>query len=101
MEDSPEAEAWARLVVSFCEKAGQCGPASNACLLLENATPTHELQALFGLVDCQGLEQFFVVERRLFAEHLLRNEWQCGACYRTFGSCRALFQHVLASGHGI
>jgi len=97
IEDLPEAEAWVRLILAFCQNAS--GPQGAACLLPEDSTPKQELRALFDLVGCAGLEQFFVVERRLFAEHRFRNEWVCGVCRRIFASSRSLSQHTAAVGH--
>jgi hypothetical protein len=94
-----EAEAWVRLLVRFCENASNRSIASSQCLLHQGATPKEELEALFQLVDCQGLEQFFVVERKLFVDHRLSNEWHCKVCYRRFIHCQALSQHVAATQH--
>ena len=100
VEELQEAEAWVRLVVRFCERASQQCAASAACCLREDATPRDELQALFVLVDCEGLEQFFVVDRKLFVDRPLANDWECGSCSRTFANSRALSQHTAATGHG-
>jgi hypothetical protein len=99
VEELQEAEAWVRLVVRFCERASQQCPASAACCLREDATPRDELQALFVLVDCEGLEQFFVVDRKLFVDRPLANDWECQSCSRTFANSRALSQHTAATGH--
>jgi hypothetical protein len=100
VEELQEAEAWVRLVVRFCERASQQCAASAACCLREDATPRDELQALFALVDCEGLEQFFVVDRKLFVDLPLANDWECRSCNRTFANSRALSQHAAATGHG-
>jgi hypothetical protein len=100
VEELQETEAWVRLVVRFCERASQQCPASAACCLREDATPRDELQALFVLVDCEGLEQFFVVDRKLFVDRRLANDWECRSCSRTFANSRALSQHTAATGHG-
>ena len=98
VEDLPEAEAWVRLILAFCHNAP--GPNGAACLLPEHtATPKAEVRALFDLVGCPGLEQFFVVERRLFAEHRFQNEWVCRVCRRRFNNSRSLSQHAAARGH--
>jgi hypothetical protein len=97
VEDIREAEAWVRLVVLFCQKIAATTTA--LILLPETSSPESELRALFDLVDCPGLEQFFTVERRLFANHRLQNEWQCRICRRKFGTSRALAQHGAACGH--
>jgi hypothetical protein len=97
VEDLREAEAWVRLMVVFCQNAAA---QSTAMLVLpEGSTPKSELRALFDLVNDKGLEQFFVVERRLFSSHRLYNEWKCPVCHRKFGSTRALSQHAAACGH--
>jgi hypothetical protein len=65
-----------RLVVRFCERASQHCATSAACCLREDATPRDELQALSVLVGCEGLEHFFVVDRRkLFEGRRLANDW--------------------------
>lgn len=97
VEDIQEAEAWVRLLLLFCHNAGQ--GVSQCCLLPETATPQDELRALFALVHCQGLEQYFVVERRLFDSNRLSNDWQCRVCRRTFRTSRSLAQHAAASRH--
>lgn len=97
IEDLPEAEAWVRLILAFCQNSS--GPQGATCLLPEDSSPKQELRALFDLVGCPGLEQFFVVERRLFAEHRFQNKWVCGVCRRAFGSSRSLSQHTAAVGH--
>ncbi|GKY90285.1 hypothetical protein MPSEU_000002600 [Mayamaea pseudoterrestris] len=93
----PEAEAWVRLILLFCRNAGSVSDAT--CLLPEGATPKMELQALFRLVDCHGLEEFFVVERRLFADHRLSNDWECRICRKRFVTSRSLAQHAAACRH--
>jgi hypothetical protein len=100
VEELQEAEAWVRLVVRFCERASQQGAASAACCLREDATPRDELRALFVLLDCEGLEQFFVVDRKLFLDRPLANDWECRSCSRVFANSRALSQHTAATGHG-
>jgi hypothetical protein len=65
--------------------------------LPENSNSRTELQALFNLVDCAGLEQFFTVERRLFSNDRLRNRWQCCVCSRTFDTSRSLAQPAFSS----
>jgi hypothetical protein len=96
VEDLREAEAWVRLIVVFCRNAAQ---STTSLMLPEGAPPESELRALFDLVDEEGLEQFFVVERRLFCNHRLYNEWKCRVCHRKFGSTRSLSQHAAACGH--
>lgn len=96
VEDLREAEAWVRLIVSFCQGAARL---SVPLILPEDAPPKSELRALFDIVNDEGLEQFFVVERRLFAVHRLCNEWKCQVCHRRFASSRALSQHAAACGH--
>ena len=93
----PEAEAWVRLVLRFCQNA--CSGQERICLMGEGATPKMELEVLFRLIDCEGLEEFFVVERRLFSEHRLVNEWGCHICRRRFATSRSLAQHASASRH--
>ena len=97
VDDMREAEAWVRLVVLFCQQAAQ--GESTACLLPESSPPKVEIRALFDLVNCAGLEQFFTIERRLFADNRLNNHWDCGVCRRNFTTSRGLAQHTAACGH--
>jgi len=99
VEDLQEAEAWVRLLLCFCQNAACGGPKTDACLMPEGASPKNELLALFHLVGCDGLEQFFTVERRLFEDGRLTQEWECGKCQRKFNSSRSLSQHKEARGH--
>lgn len=99
VENLQEAEAWVRLILLFCRNAVQCSPQRVACLLPERSSIKDELEALFGIVACQGLEQFFMVDRRLFLEQRLCNEWNCRVCHRKFSNSRSLSQHCTAVGH--
>lgn len=98
VQDIQQAEAWVRLVLGFCSQAAASATTSK-CLLPEGASPQDELHALFDLLNYAGLEQFYVVERRLFSEDRLRNEWRCTRCRRVFSNSRSLSQHCLAVGH--
>jgi len=99
VEDLQEAEAWVRLLLLFCQNASRGGKNVEACLLPEGTSPKKELMTLFQLVACDGLEQFFFVERRLFSEDRLTQEWECGVCRRKFNSSRSVSQHKEACGH--
>jgi hypothetical protein len=116
VEELREAEAWVRLLLRFCDRAGGTASTSDASIasaisniqsLPEEATPAQELQALWQLVDCPGLEQFYVLDRRLFVaavaspsmQNNLRNTWRCKTCRKPFSTSRALSQHVEATGH--
>jgi len=99
VEHLQEAEAWVRLILLFCQNAVQCTPQRLACLLPEGSSTKAELEALFGIVACQGLEQFFMVDRRLFLDRRLCNEWYCRVCHRKFSNSRSLSQHCLAVDH--
>lgn len=95
-----EAEAWVRLILAFCHHAGTMyEKAETCCLLHERASVKEEVRALFDLVGCQGLEQVFTVDRQLFKEEGMRNEWSCKVCKRGFGNSRSLSQHCVAVGH--
>lgn len=99
VEDLQEAEAWVRFLLLFCQNAAT-NTTYKKCLLPESATPQDELRALFDLVGCVGLEQFFVVERRLFVEqHHHAQNWTCRVCRRSFRNSRSLAQHVAALQH--
>ena len=103
VQDLQEAEAWVRLVLLFCQNAatttGDRTTSKEICLLSEEASVKDELRALFDLVGCQGLEQVFTVDRKLFADKVIRNEWSCRVCKREFANSRSLSQHCEALGH--
>lgn len=99
VEDLQEAEAWVRLLLCFCQSAAYGGRKVAACLMHEGSSAKDEVLALFRLITCNGLEQFFAVERRLFSEDRLTQEWKCGICRRMFRSSRSLSQHKEACGH--
>lgn len=94
VEELPQAEAWVRLLLRFCDRV----PTIHAIPLYEDATPAMELQELWKIVQCQGLEQFYVLGRKLFAPSL-QNTWHCQRCKKPFRTSRALSQHVEATGH--
>lgn len=94
VEELPEAEAWVRLLLRFCDRA----PLADVIPLSEEATPAMELQELWKIVNCTGLEQFYVLGRKLFAPSL-KNTWRCSQCRKPFETSRALSQHVEATGH--
>ena len=100
VEDLQEAEAWVRLLLRFCERVSD--PVTNDaafCLLTQGSAPKEEVRALFRLLDCPGLEQYFCVERRLFLDERLANPWKCGVCHRVFQTSRSLSQHAAATNH--
>lgn len=100
VEDLREAEAWVRLLLRFCERVSD--PTiddASFCLLPQGSTPKDEVMALFQLLDCPGLEQYFRVERRLFLEERLTNPWKCRVCHRVFQTSRSLSQHAAATNH--
>ena len=100
VEELLETEAWVRLIVRFCEQVTQTETASaGRALLAENTTPRGELEVLFDLLDCDGLEQFYVVERRLFRGKKLSNSWNCKVCRKRFSDSRSLAQHTSMTGH--
>ena len=100
VEDLQEAEAWVRLLLCFCDNVARGGFKKEACLMPEGSSPKDELLALFHMVGCDGLEQFFAVERRLFLEgRVASSEWECSKCWRKFASSRSLAQHKEARGH--
>ena len=96
VEDIQIAEAWVRLVLSFCYNASRT---DEVCILGESATPHDELHRLFQLVQCEGLQQFFTMDRKLFSNYSLANQWKCRVCRRLFDTSRSLAQHVAACGH--
>lgn len=99
VEELMEAEAWVRLVVRFTQTASLCGPTTVACLLPEETSVRTQLDCLFDIVGCSGLEQYFCVERRLFQNERITNEWKCATCGRRFTTSRSLAQHCAAIGH--
>eukprot|EP00980_Cylindrotheca_fusiformis_P008919 scaffold1900_cov123-Cylindrotheca_fusiformis.AAC.45 len=100
VQDLKEAEAWVRLVLRFCANAVKKQD-SQICLLPEGSPVKDEVRALFELVECQGLEQMFVVDRKLFLEERMKNIWRCRDCRRPFGNSRSLSQHCSAVGHNM
>ena len=98
VQDLQEAEAWVRLILAFCCNATH-NDMAKGCLLHEEAKVKDEVRALFDLAGCQGLEQFFTVDRELFTEEKMKNEWRCKICRRSFVSSRSLSQHCAAVGH--
>eukprot|EP00547_Thalassionema_nitzschioides_P018373 CAMPEP_0194255458 /NCGR_PEP_ID=MMETSP0158-20130606/34457_1 /TAXON_ID=33649 /ORGANISM="Thalassionema nitzschioides, Strain L26-B" /LENGTH=484 /DNA_ID=CAMNT_0038993819 /DNA_START=125 /DNA_END=1579 /DNA_ORIENTATION=- len=99
VENLEEAEAWIRLLLRFCEQASNSSTMDQCCLLPQGSTPKDEVRALFQLLDCAGLEQYFFVERRLFSEDRMVNPWTCNICHKVFQDSRALSQHCEATNH--
>jgi hypothetical protein len=99
VEDIQEAEAWVRLLLIFCQNVSTQQAAIGSCLLPEGSQPKAEIRALFQIIDCPGLEQFFTIEKRLYHEPRLGNHWQCRVCRRIFSNSRGLAQHCAACGH--
>lgn len=99
VENLEEAEAWVRLLLRFCQQASSLDSISQCCLLPQGANPKDELRAMFQLLDCAGLEQYFFVERRLFSEDRMQNLWTCKVCRKVFQDSRALSQHCAATRH--
>jgi hypothetical protein len=101
VEDLQESEAWIRFVLQFCQNAVRKA-SDDICLLSEHATVENELEALFTLVGCDGLEQFFTMDRKLFHGNRITNEWMCNVCKKTFLNSRSLSQHCASAvGHGV
>lgn len=100
VEDLKEAEAWVRLILSFCLNATKPS-AMEKCLLPEGSQVKDEVKALFDLVGCDGLEQLFMVDRKLFLEERNKNTWNCRDCRKSFTNSRSLAQHCQAVGHSV
>lgn len=98
VEDIQMAEVWVRFILLFCCNASS-SENENDSILDESASPNDELLSLFNLVRCEGLQQFFTLDRKLFENHTLSNQWQCRVCHRWFNSSRSLSQHVSACRH--
>ena len=98
VEDLRETEAWVRLVMAFCENAAR-NDNEDYLLLHESSGVEDEVRALFRLIKCRGLEQVFILDRRLFAQNRMKNVWTCKVCRRQFADCRSLSQHCSATGH--
>ena len=100
------AEAWIRLILCFCDVTTKDSSMSNICLLRQNAPVKEQLETLLSrVVDCPGIEYFYLLERNLFplmempssqTDH--KREWKC-RCGRRFRDCRALAQHSRDTGH--
>jgi hypothetical protein len=94
-----EAESWVRLVLRFTQHAEIISTTTNACLLAQDTPQRTQVERLFDVVNCSGLEQYFCVERRLFSTTSITNTWVCRTCRRHFASSRSLSQHCTALGH--
>ncbi|EJK77684.1 hypothetical protein THAOC_00470 [Thalassiosira oceanica] len=92
------AEAWIRLVLRFCRNAADV---TSSCPLVDQASAKVAIDVLFGLVDCDGLEQAFTVDRRLFSDEEVMTTWDCPTCRKRFRSSQSLSQHCVAVGHRI
>jgi hypothetical protein len=100
VDDLQEAEAWIRLLLRFCDRASEHSmDDSSICLLPQGSTPKDEVFALFRLLDCPGLEQYFRLGRRLFLDERMNNPWTCTVCRKVFQDSRSLSQHVRAVNH--
>ena len=100
VENLQEAEAWVRFVLRFCQNAVRRA-SDEICLLSEYASVADEIRALFTLVGCEGLEQFFTVDRKLFFESRIKNDWMCKVCKKKFSNSRSLSQHCISVRHGV
>ena len=92
------AEAWIRLVLRFCRNAADV---KSSCPLVDQASAKVAIDVLFGLIDCDGLEQAFTVDRRLFSDEEITTTWECPTCRKRFRSSQSLSQHCAAVGHRI
>lgn len=99
VEEIIEAEAWVRLLLRFTHASQSKRTASGALLPQNNCGAKVQLDRLFDIVACPGLEQYFCVDRRLFDGQGLSNEWQCETCNKIFSDSRSLSQHCSATGH--
>ena len=123
------AEAWVRLILRFCQAAVSSSSSSSSnsryasmlarCLLPQHAAEADELRVLFALVDCPGLEAYYMLERRLFpvttpssaggssgstctqrrSRTRVTKEWKCDECGRHFRNSQSLSQHGRDTGH--
>jgi hypothetical protein len=95
------AEAWVRLILRFCSNAANQTPTYSQCFLNQEATNVDELHALFALVDCDGIETYYLLERKLYSPQIgqRKGEWKCRHCGRRFRDSRSLSQHTHATGH--
>ena len=101
VDDLKEAEAWVRLLLRFCERVSDPSmDDTSIALLSQGCSPKDEVAALFLLLDCPGLEQYFRVERRMFLEERMTNPWTCNTCRKVFQNSRSLAQHETATNHG-
>ena len=89
------AEAWIRLVLRFCRNAADV----TSVPLVDQASAKVAIGVLFGLIGCDGLEQAFTVDRRLFSDEEIMTTWDCSTCRRRFRSSQSLSQHCVAVGH--
>lgn len=97
VDDAVAAEAWVRLILGFVTRvAGQTKPIA---VPPQPYSVEQDLQQLFVLVDCPGLESFYTMERRLFhvSNHL--KEWRCKVCRKKFLRSQDLARHSSATNH--
>lgn len=99
------AEAWIRLVLCFCDVTTKDSSVSSVCLLRQDAPLKEELETLLRVVNCPGIEYFYLLERNLFPlmedrsqRAHRKKEWKC-RCGRRFKDSRALSQHIGDTGH--
>jgi Putative amidoligase enzyme len=97
VDDAVAAEAWVRLILGFVTRVvRQTTPIT---VPPQPYSTEQDLQQLFALVDCPGLQSFYTMERRLF--HVSNNvkEWHCNVCHKRFLRSQDLARHASATNH--
>lgn len=97
VEDAVAAEAWVRLVLAWVTcVAGHSGPIA---MPPQPYDTEHDLRQLFSLIDCPGLESFYMMDRRLYAVSSCKKDWKCKVCKKTFLRSQDLARHSRATNH--
>jgi hypothetical protein len=97
VDDAVAAEAWVRLILGFVTRV-----AAHTTPIPVPPQPysiEQDLQQLFALVDCPGLETFYTMERRLFQVANKAKEWRCNQCHKRFLRSQDLARHSSATNH--
>jgi hypothetical protein len=98
VNDAVAAEAWVRLVLRFVTQMAR-QTAAPIAMPPQPYRTEQDLQQLFALVDCPGLESFYTMDRRLFQLSANIKEWSCKVCHRRFLRSQDLARHARATNH--
>ena len=117
-----QAEAWVRFLLRFCQQAtltnentSYTGSGGEIASWIQGppVSTNHNIDRLFQLIQCPGLQGFFTMDRQLYnryggstschttesLEQEETKEWQCRVCRKRFRLSQDLSRHVDATGH--